>query len=64
MCIATKTISKNVVKKFVSIILLLKESMILFKRTKIQFYRIKLLKLVHTYIYIQNCQWWFCPAFE
>ena len=37
---ATKTIFKNVVKKFVSIILLLKESMILFKRTKIQFYRI------------------------
>ena len=48
---AIKTIYKNVVKKFASIILLLKESMILFKRKKIQFYRIKLLKLVHIYIH-------------
>ena len=31
---ATKTVCKNVVKNFVSIILLLKESIILFKRKK------------------------------
>ena len=34
---ATKTICKNVVKKFVSITLLLKESMILFKEKKCNF---------------------------
>ena len=32
---ATKTVCKNVVKNFVSIILLLKESIILFKRKNI-----------------------------
>ena len=43
---------KNVIKKFVSITVLLKEAMILLKGNKMYFYRIKLLKLIHIYIII------------
>ena len=49
---ATKTICKNVIKKLVNIALHLNESMIILKENKIEFYRTKLLKLVHIYIII------------
>ena len=47
-----KNLLQKTIKKVCEPILLLKESMILFKGSKIQFYKIKLLKLVYTYIII------------
>ena len=49
---ATKTVCKNVIKKFVSITLLLKESMILLKGKKIA--KINTYKYIYIYIYNNN----------
>ena len=59
---ATKTVCKNIIKKFVSITLLLKESMILLKGKKIT--------KINTYIYIYKIsfenkfRWGHCPPWS